>query len=71
MKIALYMHGGSGNHGCEALVRTVSTMVAKFGEVSVFSKEPSEDKKYIETKTNKPINLYLYSILDEKIICID
>ena len=28
-------------------------------------------KKYIETKTNKPINLYLYSILDEKIICID
>ena len=28
-------------------------------------------KKYIETKTTKPINLYLYSILDEKIICID
>lgn len=48
MKIALYMHGGSGNHGCEALVRTVSALVSEFGEVSVFSKEPSEDKKYIE-----------------------
>mgnify|MGYP000764212331 CR=1 FL=1 len=28
MKTVLYMHGGSGNHGCEALVRT-TTKIAK------------------------------------------
>lgn len=47
MKVALYMHGGSGNHGCEALVRTVSEIFDKVGTVTLFSKEPDEDKKYI------------------------
>lgn len=48
MKIALYAHGGSGNHGCEALVRTISALTAGIGEQNVFSKCPAEDKKYIE-----------------------
>jgi len=47
MKVALYMHGGSGNHGCEALVRTVSEIFGKVGSVTLFSKEPDEDKRYI------------------------
>lgn len=48
MKIALYMHGGSGNHGCEALVRTISALMPQNSEINVFSKRPEEDKKYIE-----------------------
>lgn len=48
MKVALYMHGGSGNHGCEALVRTVSALSPKDSEIKVFSKRPKEDKKYID-----------------------
>lgn len=48
MKVALYTHGGSGNHGCEALVRTISALTKNLGDVYVFSKEPEEDKKYIE-----------------------
>lgn len=48
MKVALYMHGGSGNHGCEALVRTILALTKDLGDVDVFSKEPEEDKKYIE-----------------------
>lgn len=42
------MHGGSGNHGCEALVRTVSALMPRDSEIKVFSKRPDEDKKYIE-----------------------
>ncbi len=48
MKVALYMHGGSGNHGCEALVRTVSSLIDGAEEVCLFSKRPEEDKKYLE-----------------------
>ena len=51
MKISLYMHGGSGNHGCEALVRTVSAMCSPIGEVTVYSKRPHEDCHYIGTET--------------------
>ena len=47
MKIALYMHGGSGNHGCEALVRTISNVLKPLGDVTVFSKRATEDIKYI------------------------
>lgn len=47
MKYALYMHSGSGNHGCEALVRTIYQMLPENAEVKVFSRRPEEDKKYI------------------------
>lgn len=48
MKIAFYMHGGSGNHGCEALVRTMSALTNEIGDVYVFSKRTEEDEKYIK-----------------------
>ena len=43
-KIALYMHGGSKNHGCEAIVRTVAPLVN--GNPVLFSAEPKDDIKY-------------------------
>lgn len=44
MKVVLYPHGGSGNHGCEALVR--STVKITGGEVTLFSTAVGEDRKY-------------------------
>lgn len=49
MKAILYMHGGSENHGCEALVRTTADIIGNlFDEgVEVFSNAPQEDERYI------------------------
>lgn len=49
-KVILYAHGGSGNHGCEALVRTTADIVHKaVGEYpDVVSTSPEQDKRYIE-----------------------
>lgn len=45
MSVILYAHGGSGNHGCEAIVRSTAAMMR--GEnVYIASKNPDEDKKY-------------------------
>lgn len=44
-KYVLYMHGGSGNHGCEALVRTVSALLGE--KTFVYSKRKKEDEFYI------------------------
>lgn len=48
MKTVLYMHVGSGNHGCEALVRTTTQIVKEAidSEVVLWSQTPQEDKKY-------------------------
>ena len=48
MKTVLYMHGGSGNHGCEALVRTTAKLVKdSLGtNVVLWSKAADEDYKY-------------------------
>lgn len=48
MKTVLYMHGGSGNHGCEALVRTTTKIVKDNidSDVVLWSQAPSEDKFY-------------------------
>lgn len=48
MKYAFYSHGGSQNHGCEAIVRTLSTMIKKekpdsFLKLYTFKK--AEDEK--------------------------
>lgn len=43
MKLVLYPHGGSGNHGCEAIVR--STCKITQADVTLFSASPEEDKK--------------------------
>lgn len=49
-KFVLYAHGGSGNHGCEALVRTTSKIINNtFGEYpKVISSNPEEDRTYIK-----------------------
>lgn len=47
LKTVLYMHGGSGNHGCEALVRTISQIVPSDVPIKVYSKNPEEDLNYI------------------------
>lgn len=46
--IVLYQHGGSGNHGCEALVRTVADLArAKTNaHVTLCSYAPAEDTQY-------------------------
>ena len=31
-KIVLYMHAGSGNHGCEAIVNSLCRMLPKTGD---------------------------------------
>lgn len=47
MNIALYAHGGSANHGCEALVRsTIQTIGQKQNEFTLMSEKPEEDFRY-------------------------
>ena len=68
----LYAHGGSGNHGCEAIVRTTAAML---GETPLlFSFRPEEDCKYgvdqvldlspysKNVKTNHPIGYYPWRV---------
>lgn len=44
--IVLYNHGGSGNHGCEALVRTASALLGRESKVKLLSDSPEQDEKY-------------------------
>lgn len=47
MKISLYAHGGSANHGCEALVRsTVEVLGKEKNSFLLLSESPEEDFKY-------------------------
>ena len=45
-RIILYPHGGSGNHGCEAIVRT-TVKILEGNEIFLFSERPDEDRKYL------------------------
>lgn len=45
MKIILYPHGGSGNHGCEAIVRATNKIIG-CNETSLFSSRTEDDFKY-------------------------
>ena len=43
----LYYHGGSANHGCEALVRTTAELLDyKNNKITLASFRPEDDKKY-------------------------
>lgn len=46
-RIKLFYHGGSGNHGCEAIVRATDKIIQtpEF-EKMLFSFEPAQDKQY-------------------------
>ena len=43
----LYVHGGSGNHGCEAIVRTMVELMSLRGmkDVIVLAENIAQDKK--------------------------
>lgn len=45
LKYIYYYHGGSGNHGCEALVRTVTNIInTPIEHIGLYSSAPNEDK---------------------------
>lgn len=44
-KIFLYAHGGSGNHGCEAIVRSTAEILKDY-KLTLISSKPEEDKLY-------------------------
>ena len=46
MKYVLFGHGGSGNHGCEAIIRTSLKMIPEGSEIDVFSSDLNKDKKF-------------------------
>ncbi|MDD7740976.1 MAG: polysaccharide pyruvyl transferase family protein [Fusicatenibacter sp.] len=43
-EIFLYNHGGSGNHGCEALIRTICMLLED--KPTLFSEAPDQDVQY-------------------------
>lgn len=45
-EIVLFPHVGSGNHGCEAIVRSTDNLFENY-KILLFSNHPGEDKKYI------------------------
>ena len=46
--IYMYAHGGSGNHGCEAIVRSTVGLLKNIpvNKIILFSSKVEEDKKY-------------------------
>lgn len=46
MKKVLFMHGGSGNHGCEAIVRTTAQLLGGPENMILWSWDRSQDVKY-------------------------
>lgn len=46
MNISLYAHGGSANHGCEALARSTIQSLEKRNKFTLLSERPEEDLKY-------------------------
>lgn len=54
MKVLLYTHGGSGNHGCEAIVRATHKICD--AKITLCSNNPDEDTKYRLTDCCNVIN---------------
>ncbi len=44
-RVFLYAHGGSGNHGCEAIVRSTA-QILEGNELFLISSRPEEDRRY-------------------------
>ena len=50
MNILLCQHGGSGNHGCEALARTAEMLLRKAfpqGNITLYSYRLGDDELYL------------------------
>ena len=47
-KFLFYHHGGSYNHGCEAIVKGTKNILSKYGQVYVYvsSENSFEDREY-------------------------
>lgn len=79
MKPVLYVHGGSGNHGCEAIVRTLGNVLRKCGVKNevVLTANINEDKisglsnlvnlNPLETKVKQNSLDFLYAYLMNRI----
>ena len=50
MDKVLYMHSGSGNHGCEAIIRTTAALLGGPESVGLWSLVPEEDDFYGATQ---------------------
>lgn len=73
-KIVLYMHAGSGNHGCEAIANTVCKMLPR--PAIIVTNSAAEDERYSlkglctlieEKKIRKNFFIHLYYYLKERI----
>ena len=45
-EILMYAHAGSGNHGCEAIVRSMCSIAGHDNKIAVISNNVAEDKSY-------------------------
>lgn len=56
--IYMYAHGGSGNHGCEAIVRSTIDLLRQIpsDKIVLFSSKPDEDRKYSLDKLCEIVN---------------
>lgn len=61
-KIVLYSHGGSGNHGCEAIVRATKKLLDKQTFV-LLSSHPEEDQHYGVNK--------LCTVVQDRDLCLN
>ena len=68
-RIFLYAHGGSGNHGCAAIVRSTARIL-EGNELSLISYRPKEDIRYgineqinVIEEQNKKINRFSFDFL--------
>lgn len=55
MKILLYAHGGSKNHGCEAIVRSTKLLLNTADHITLLSYNPDEDLYY---KLDDVVDIY-------------
>ncbi|MCK4258770.1 MAG: polysaccharide pyruvyl transferase family protein [Halanaerobiales bacterium] len=67
-KNVLYYHAGSGNHGCEALVRSIID-ICKLKDVDLYSTIPTEDEKFCISEIVD--NIYALKFTAEEIKNVD
>ena len=73
MKYAFYSHGGSQNHGCEAIVKTLSSMIKKESPNSflkLYSFKKEEDER-ADLSSIDEIEEFNYSLNPEKFSLFD
>lgn len=77
MNIVLYGHGGSRNHGCEAIVRSTILLLGKEHHYTLLSERPEEDAEYgldsiatiIPSRNSLPVGVRRLLYLIEMKIC--